>query len=159
MRRSLAPSQQLHSLATKKPKFSSRAGDAEKENEDFVNIVDSTNTLKETLKSIRKSNVSSNDGKPNADEASETTASSSGGQSNNDALHSMHVRNELKDIPVDTTENTSTFQRPKFVPPKRFVSPLMTGQTKDTLNNTSHSGDVSGDTDNSIASRYYSVVW
>ena len=83
MRRSLAPSQQLHSLATKKPKLSPHVGDEEKENEDFVNIVDPTNTFKETLKSIRKS---SNDGKPNAEVASEAVPSSSG-QSYIDALY------------------------------------------------------------------------
>ena len=153
MRRSLAPSQQLHGFATKKPKLSSHVGDAEKENEDFVNSVDPTNTLKETLKSIRRSNVSIK----NAEVTSEASVPSSSGQSNNDALHLTRVRNELTDQDSDnsnTTENTSTFQRPKFVQPKRFVSPLMAGQTKDTLNNTSH---ISGD--NSIASRYYSVVW
>ena len=74
----------------------------------------------------------------------------------------MRMKNQLKDskiIPVGTTENTSTFQQPKFVPPKRFISPLMAGKTKDTVNNTSHSGDVSRDTDSSTTSQYYSVVW
>ena len=96
----------------------------EKENEDFVNSIDPTNTLKETLKSIRKSNVSIND-KPNAEVTSEVSVPSSSGQSNNDALHLTRVRNELTDQDSDITENTSTFRRPKFVQPKRFISPLM----------------------------------
>ena len=175
MRRSLAPSQQLRSLVTKKPKFSSHVNDSEKENEDFVNsveTVDPKNTLQETLKSIRKSNVSSNDGEPNDEVASETSVSSPSrnmplfDSQSNDALYSTRVRNELKDndsddskTSVDTSENNTFQRKPKFVPPKRFISPLLAGQTKDTFNVTSCSGDISVDTDDSIVSRYYSVVW
>ena len=156
MRRSFAPSQQLRSLVTKRPKLSSY-GDTGKENEDFVNSVDPANTLKETLKSIRKSSVSGNEGEV-ANETSISSPRNTPLLDSHSALHSTRMRNELIDkdsnnnkiISVDKTEC-----KPKFVPPKRFISPLIAGQTKDTCNNTSHSGDA----DSSIASRYYSVVW
>ena len=169
MRRSLAPSQQFRSPVTKKPRFSSHADGIEKENEDFIKGVGQANTLKETLKSIRKSNVSIHDYGPNAELECEVSVPSTDrnvplpdSQCDN-AIDSTKLNNDS-----DTSETVNTPEKvnkisckPKFVPPKQFISPLIASQAKgdSSLGEEVSGNRLSGSTDDSIVSHYYSVVW
>ena len=172
MRRSLAPSQQLPNVVTKKQKLSSTV---EKENEDRA-----TNTLKETLMAIRKPNLRP---EPNNEVTGKSPVlntpgldAQSSAQSNidsagvrKDSIGTTRVRNNLLLENIDTdsskassVDNVVTTTRgpfkPKFYQPKRFISPLLAEQSKDTTDTASHSGDVCNNS-NSITSHYYSVVW
>lgn len=165
MRRSLAPSQQFRTVVTKKPKVSFPELAAEKENEGSVSNEEATSTLNETLKAIRKTNVTS---KPN-NEAKDTPifVSQLDDNSSNDPKNTEHLRNNLmKDDGLHSNEVVSSVDdeviskcKPKFVPPKRFISPLLPGQPK--VKEKSNIGSDSEST--SIAdgntSHYYSVVW
>ena len=161
MRRSLAPSQHFRSLAIKKPRF---ADGIEKENEDFNKSVGQTNTLKETLKSIRKSNVNVHDCGPNAElecEISVPSIDRSVPLPDNQCDNALDSTKLIKNDNDYLEKVNETSCKPKFVPPKRFVSPLIASRAKD---DSSHWGDVSGNrlsgnTDDSIVSHYYSVVW
>lgn len=145
----------------------------EKENERFVSNVDTTSSLKETLKAIRKPNATANDCEPYTEEAGEKSSKNTpvtNIRSDIDDGDLTRVRNKLKDENlVENSDITGSKSNsvdsevistiPKFVPPKRFISPLLTGQFKDPTSNASHSGGAHGNADNNITTHYYSVVW
>lgn len=180
MRRSLAPSQQLHNVVTKKPRYLPPTGVVEKENDECMGNADATSTLQETLKSIRKPNVRSDDcerttgvagGKSMSLPSRDTSVLNS--QSDNNTSHLTSLRNEIHattrlehnvvkqpDTKITDTEDASTAPcKLKVIPPKKFISPILAVQSKNTtINNASHNGEPFGNADN-ITSHYYSVVW
>ncbi|XP_065891843.1 DNA repair and recombination protein RAD54B-like isoform X2 [Dysidea avara] len=163
MRRSLAPSQKLHTFVAKKPKLSSNGCTEEIENNNQIDNVTAKNTLLDTLKAIRRDNSV---GEVDAIEGSKSDICNVGISLDKEfEKESEFSVGSLEYTRKDTVEEANstgagssvnislrpTTKPPKFCPPTRFVPPLLScASFKANTDQPDHSTETA---------HYYSVIW